>query len=219
MNKEWSELNKSIQKNLGKSETFGAGMSQLLELRQTLFSALLEMRSELRTEQFCECPFMNAEGYHSKTIAYSIWHIFRIEDIVAHSVIKDGEQIFFSCDYQSRINAPISTTGNELVKQQIVNFSRALNIDELYDYAQKVKESAEDFLRGISFSDLRAKPAGIREKLAGTSVSEDERAEWLLDYWFKKDVKGLVFMPFSRHWIMHVEAATRIKNKLLSKKS
>ena len=219
MNKEWSELNKSIQKNLAKSETFERGMAQLFELRQKLFSALLEMRSELSGEQFCECPFMNAEGYHSKTIAYSIWHIFRIEDIVAHSVIKAGEQIFFQCDYQSRTNAPISTTGNELVKQKIVDFSRELNINELYNYALQVKESTEDFLRDISFSDLRTKPEGSREKIAGTSVSKDERAEWLLDYWFKKDVKGLIFMPFSRHWIMHVEASIRIKNKLLAKKS
>lgn len=219
MNKEWSELNKSIQKNLGKKETFGAGIAQLFELRQKLFSALIEMRSELSGEKFCECPFMNAEGYHNKTIAYSIWHIFRIEDIVAHSVIKDGEQIFFSCDYQSRTNAPITTTGNELVKQQIADFSRELNIEELYDYALKVKESTEDFLRGISFSDLRTKPAGSREKLAGTSVSANERAEWLLDYWFGKNLKGLIFMPFSRHWIMHVEAAARIKNKLLAKKA
>ena len=218
MNKEWSELNKSVQKNLGKKETFESGIAQLLELRQTLFSALLEMRSELNGEQFCECPFMNAEGYHSKTIAYSIWHIFRIEDIVAHSVIDDCEQIFFQCDYQSRTNAPISTTGNELVKQKIVDFSRELKIDELYNYALQVKESTEDFLRGISFSDLCTKPEGSREKIAGSSVSEDERAEWLLDYWFKKDVKGLIFMPFSRHWIMHVEATIRIKNKLLAKK-
>ena len=29
-----------------------------------------------------------------------------------------------------------------------------------------------------------------------------------------KDIKGLIQMPFSRHWIMHIEAMQRIKNRL-----
>ena len=45
-------------------------------------------------------------------------------------------------------------------------------------------------------------------------VSTDENAVWLIDYWCKKDVKGLIQMPFSRHWIMHIEACQRILNKL-----
>ncbi len=30
-----------------------------------------------------------------------------------------------------------------------------------------------------------------------------------------KDIKGLLGMPFSRHWIMHLEASLRIRNKLV----
>lgn len=48
-------------------------------------------------------------------------------------------------------------------------------------------------------------------------VNPDERAYWLIDYWCEKDVRGLVQMPFSRHWIMHVEASLRIENKLRTK--
>lgn len=33
-------------------------------------------------------PYLNAEGDYSKTIAYSLWHIFRIEDIVVNSLIR-----------------------------------------------------------------------------------------------------------------------------------
>ncbi|MDE7404610.1 MAG: phage head-tail adapter protein, partial [Lachnospiraceae bacterium] len=45
-------------------------------------------------------------------------------------------------------------------------------------------------------------------------VSTDERAYWLIDYWCGKDVRGLIQMPFSRHWIMHIEACIRIKNRM-----
>jgi hypothetical protein len=45
-------------------------------------------------------------------------------------------------------------------------------------------------------------------------VSPDESAAWLVDYWCGKDIRGLVQMPFSRHWIMHIEACIRIRSKL-----
>lgn len=47
-------------------------------------------------------------------------------------------------------------------------------------------------------------------------VSEDKDAYRLIDYWCSKDIRGLIQMPFSRHWIMHIEASNRIKNKILN---
>ena len=38
-------------------------------------------------------PFAKAEGYHSKTLTYSIWHVFRIEDIVLHTLILNNSQV------------------------------------------------------------------------------------------------------------------------------
>lgn len=45
-------------------------------------------------------------------------------------------------------------------------------------------------------------------------VSEDKNSIWLIDYWCNKNVQGLIQMAFSRHWIMHIEASIRIKNKI-----
>ena len=161
-------------------------------------------------------PFMNADGYHSKNIAYSIWHIFRIEDIVAHTLVNGDEEVLFTGDYHRRINSPIITTGNELVKEQISDFTKKLDIDELYSYAADVKKSTEEIIRNLNFSDLKLKISDEREKELRSLgvVSTDENAVWLIDYWCKKDVKGLIQMPFSRHWIMHIEACQRILNKL-----
>ena len=35
-----------------------------------------------------------------------------------------------------------------------------------------------------------------------------------IDFLKSKNIKGLIQMPFSRHWIMHIEAINRIKSKL-----
>ena len=48
-------------------------------------------------------------------------------------------------------------------------------------------------------------------------MMKEESAVWLIDYWCSKDISGLIKMPLSRHWIMHIEAANRIKEKILDR--
>ena len=218
MNKEWSELNKVMQIQIRKNDTYEAGINTLFELRNRLMKILTVFYSELNREEFNAIPFLNADGYHSKTIAYSIWHIFRIEDIVAHVLISEDEQVFCTGNYQERINSPIITTGNELVKQQIADFSRQLNLKELYSYIFAVKASTEKIIKSLSYVELKKKISEEKKEYLKSLnvVSDNENAIWLIDYWCNKDIRGLIQMPFSRHWIMHTEACLRIKNKIHS---
>lgn len=216
MNKQWAELNKIMQAQIRSKDSYEDGIATLCELRNKLMQTLLTLKDELRKEDFSEIPYINADGYHSKTIAYSIWHIFRIEDIVAHTLINEDEQVLFSGNYQERINSPIITTGNELIKQEIAEFSKQLNLEELYSYIFEVKDSTEKIVRNLSYLELKKKISQERKDYLSSLnvVSDSENAIWLIDYWCKKDVCGLIQMPFSRHWIMHIEACLRIKNKL-----
>lgn len=216
MNKSWSELNKKMQIQLKKEATFADGIETLFELRKELMQAADGFFRDFSREELCTMPFINAEGYHSKTIAYSLWHIFRIEDIVANTLIAGCGQVFFRENYKERTNSPIITTGNELVKQQIAEFSRQLNLGELQNYIHEVKAQTEKILCDLPYSDLKKKVSAERRKELESLnvVSTDESAAWLIDYWCGKDFRGLVQMPFSRHWIMHIEAALRIAGKL-----
>ena len=114
------------------------------------------------------------------------------------------------------MNAPIITTGNELNKKQIEEFSKQLNLDELYQYIKEVKECTDCWLRCVNFADLKVKfDKDAKKRIQNLNVvSDDEKVNWLIDYWINKDVKGLIKMPLSRHWIMHVEACLRIKEKI-----
>lgn len=216
MNKEWSELNKTMQAQIKKKDTYKAGVDTFLTLRNQLMQTLTSFHEELDREEFDAIPYINADGYHSKTIAYSIWHIFRIEDIVAHTLISEDEQVFFAGGYQNRINSPIITTGNELVKQQIADFSKQLNLKELYLYISEVKDSTEKIIHSLPYDELKRKVSEDRKEYLKSLnvVSTDENAMWLIDYWCGKDIRGLIQMPFSRHWIMHIEATLRIKDKI-----
>ena len=216
MNKEWSELNQTMQAQIKRKDTFHDGIGNLILLCNRLMQTILSFRESLSREDFSAIPFIRADGLHSTTIAWSLWHIFRIEDIVAHTLLHCDEQIFFSCNYKERMHAPIITTGNELTKNDISDFSKQLDISELYAYILEVKDSTEAILRELPYEMLKQKiTAERREILQNTHVvSSDENAAWLIDYWCGKDIRGLIQMPFSRHWIMHTEASLRIEHKI-----
>lgn len=217
MNKDWADMNKTMQLQIKKKETFGEAIDTLIKLRRKLMERVMQFK-KLSHADLCAMPYINAKGYHNKTIVYSLWHIFRIEDIVAHSLIADDGQIFFHRDYKKRINSTIVTTGNELMQKEIGEFSKRLCIEELYNYIIDVDKSTTKILKSLSYSDIKMKITDERrrklEKLH--VISDDKNAYWLIDYWCKKDVKGLIQMPLSRHWIMHIEGCLRIKDKQLS---
>lgn len=216
MNKDWSDKNKDFQKLISKEKTFKDGIKTLLELRKSLFDQVTQIVNNYPVEAFFKMPYPNAKGYHCKTLAYSIWHIFRIEDICAHELVCGDKQILFRDNWQKKINSSIITTGNELQGQQIVDFSKKLDVKFLFEYAKTVMESTNEILKSLDFSDTK-KSFGADDRfrvVESKSVSDDENAVWLIDYWCGKNLAGLLKMPFSRHWIMHIEAMQRIKNRL-----
>ena len=215
MNESFSALNKLMQDNLKKEFTFSDGIKNLLQLRNKLMEEIDLIFQTTGQEKFFALPFPKSKGNSNATIAWSIYHIFRIEDIVCNSLINNKTQIFFEKDFQNRMNSSIITTGNELSNEQMIEFSKVLNIQELYNYAKLVKENSEKMMLELSFEQTKSKiPEEKKEYLRTLNVvSLDESSNWLIDYWCDKNVRGLLQMPFSRHWIMHVEACLKIKNK------
>ena len=216
MNKDWSEKNKKMQTLISKEATFDEGIKLLIELRVELFEQISSIVKTFPPVAFYQLPFGDGEGNHCTTLAWSLWHTFRIEDIVSHELILKNKQILFDGGWQEKTSSPIITTGNELAGDTQIEFSKKLDIKATYDYCKTVMDSSNEMLEHLKFEDLKKTFTGEdRERLVESkSVSSDERASWLIDYWCSKNIKGLIQMPFSRHWIMHVEAMRRIKNKL-----
>ena len=103
-----------MQTLIGKEATFPEGIDVLIDLREKLFEQITSIANNYPAEAFYQMPFAGADGYHSKTLVYSMWHIFRIEDIVAHELIAGDKQVLFTKDWLKKTKSPILTTGNEL---------------------------------------------------------------------------------------------------------
>lgn len=215
MNKSWSEINKEVKGLLNKRDTFNEGINKLISLRNLLFTEWKKELNKLSLLDYSKQPYINKKGYDSKTIAYSIFHVARIEDIVLNTLIKKEEQIFIRDNYKSKLNSSIITTGNELKKEEISFFSKELNINELWNYFNNVLEESNCFLLNLKYEDLKITYSEEDKERIKMTKSVDEEENWLIEYWCNKDIKGLLGMPFSRHWIMHIEASLRIKEKIV----
>ena len=55
MNKEWSELNKLMQQQINRKDTFSDGIDTLLKLRNEIFDSLIALRDELTNEHLAKC--------------------------------------------------------------------------------------------------------------------------------------------------------------------
>ena len=78
MDREWSEKNKEIQRLLGKESTYTDGIQKLIAFRGDLFGQITQIVDTFPECAFSQMPYAGADGYHSKTLGYSIWHIFRM---------------------------------------------------------------------------------------------------------------------------------------------
>ena len=216
MDNDWSEKNKKMQTLIAKEATFADGIKVLLELRAELFEQINYIVKTFPAVAFYQMPFGVGKGNQCTTLAWSLWHLFRIEDIVAHTLILKDEQVLFRVSWLDKTNSPIITTANELDGDAMIEFSKTLNIQATYEYCKAVMESTNEMLGQLQFADLKKTFSDEDKERLVTSkcVNPEESSVWLIDYWCGKNIAGLIKMPFSRHWIMHVEAMNRIKNKL-----
>lgn len=69
MNTDLVTLCNNMKVQISNETTFHFGIKSLLMLRQQLFDILLHFKSALRREDYYAMPFINDNGFQSKTIA------------------------------------------------------------------------------------------------------------------------------------------------------
>ncbi|NLK95186.1 MAG: phage head-tail adapter protein [Clostridiales bacterium] len=210
-NKELADIFRLFQSNIKKESTFNIGKTKLLELRGEIQEIYKYIFSTCSKEDFSKMPLKN-----DKTIAYYLYHLTRIEDITSNTLISEKEQIFFKNGFNKSINSPIITTGNEIERDKLIEFSSMLDIDELEKYTEDVLENTNNIINKMTYSESKLKISQERkeELLKLNTVSTDENAFWLVDYWCKKTQAGLLLMPFSRHQMLHLNGCKRIIKKI-----
>ena len=185
-------------------------LSQVSESAPNEVDALL---NDLAPHEYCIMPSSKDE-----TIAWVLWHISRIEDLTMSILVAEDHQLFDD-DWKVRLNAIITDTGNALTDDEIIELSKQLDINTLIAYRNAVGKRTRSFVNSLSANDMKRRVSanGINEiKMVGGVTNQDESL-WLLDYWGKKDLAGLLLMPPTRHLIMHLNDCCKWKLQIRGK--
>jgi hypothetical protein len=216
--KEWNEKQSKLKEFFTTEKTFDEGIELLLEMHsllhdkktyknigETYYNALWD---DLKEET---CKIISSK---ETSILWNIWHITRIEDIVSNILIGDKEEILNN-EIQTNLNIKIKDTGNAMTYSEIELFNNNIKIKALNEYRSKVGKQTTKIIKNLKYTDMKkkVKKEQLEKIKQNGGVLDTKNSIWLLDFWGKKNIFGLIMMPITRHQIVHLNDCLIIKKK------
>lgn len=144
-------------------------------------------------------------GTATVPVCWQLWHTYRIEDLVSNISMADQEQIF-NKDWQKRIGASIIDTGNALEPDEVVEFCRNINMEALRDYMIRVGKNTRTILENLTLEQVKnmVPKQRIMRIYEEGGVTADFRSVWLLVFWGRLTMGGMILTPMTDHHMMHL---------------
>ena len=213
--KEWNPEQEKLKRLL--KDNIDEAIQQCIKMHRWLHSS--ESTTETNTTfQDQLLANLREEGFRIKlstftsTIVWNIWHMTRIEDITSNMLIRDEQQVFNDIWY-AKTQAMIKDTGNAMTESEMVMFSHRINCSELLHYRHEVGKRTRSILSQLTQDDVKRKfrHDQLERIISEGAVLNVPGAKWLIDFWGKKNVAGILMMPITRHQIVHLNKCFRIK--------
>ena len=217
---DWNIQQKNLKELISKKETFDSAKELYLSMHKYLHfsdiddTLMNQLWKSLDTKDFSIMPTIK-----DVTIAWNIWHITRIEDLTINILLNESNQIF-NKEWKKKLNVEFTDTGNAMIDDEIMELSRNINIDVLKEYRKAVGNQSQNILSKLVFEDMKRKveSKNIEKILKEGEVTTHPDSIWLLDFWGRKNVAGIILMPGTRHQIGHLNDCINLKEKIDKKK-
>jgi hypothetical protein len=149
------------------------------------------------------------------SIAWLIWHIARCEDITMNLLVANSPQVLRKGKWLRRMKITACDTGNAMNKADIAEFSRTVDCVALRAYRVAVGRRTREIIKRLEPAQLRQKiePARMRRVMDEGAVVP--AAHGIADYWASRNIAGLLLMPATRHNLIHLNEALRLKMQLV----
>lgn len=217
-----SELHKELASVIRKKEALDTAKQHFFSLHAKLHRAEISEGPENEVDRLLkdltDSEYRVMPTVRDETIAWALWHITRIEDLTMNILVAGTDQVFEG--WKKQIRAPIEDTGNALTDDEIMALSFALDIPVLGVYRNAVGVRTREIVSALSAEDLRRRvsPPDLQKVRDARGVTGHADSIWLLDFWGKKDVAGLLLMPPTRHVMLHLNDCCKWKEHIRSGK-
>ncbi|SHJ00167.1 DinB family protein [Propionispora hippei] len=219
-----SELHKELNTIIRKQDKAEYAKRMFLDLHAALHLSTVSGKEKNEVDQLlCDLSpyeYRIMPTAKDETIAWVLWHIARIEDLTMGILVAAGEQLF-NAEWKKQLNIPISDTGNALTDDEIMEFSKQINIDKLIAYRNTVGQRTRDIVKTLTSTDMkrRVTSPGLATIRQIGGVTDQKNSLWLLDFWSKKDVAGILLMPPTRHVMLHLNDCCNWKQQIRKRKT
>lgn len=218
--KTWNEDFKILRNLLKRESTFQQAIDLFMDVHARVHASNVSRADYVTFEDeiwdgLDETTFRTGQNKKGRTVAYGMWHSARIEDITMNLLVADNDQVIDQSGWMEKINSTIYDTGNALDADQILAFSKTIDMQALRDYRNAVAQKTRNIVRLLTFSSLKtiASKSGLEKAVFLGAVVNHEDALWLIDYWKKKTAAGILLMPATRHHLVHINESKDAKKR------
>ncbi len=144
-------------------------------------------------------------GTRKVPMCWQFWHTYRIEDLVSNILMVNQNQIF-NAEWQRKIGASITDTGNALEFDEVVAFGKGINVLALRDYMIVVGKNTRCILENLTLEQIQSMvpEEWVMRILEEGGVTTDFRSVWLLVFWGRLTRGGMILTPMTNHHMMHL---------------
>lgn len=144
-------------------------------------------------------------GSKTVPICWQFWHIYRIEDLVSNILMANGQQIFNE-EWKRKIGSSVTDTGNALEPDELAAWSKNINMEELRNYIITVGKNTRRILSGLTLEQIKSMvpEEWVMRILEEGGVTTDFRSVWLLVFWGRLTIGGMILTPMTSHHMMHL---------------
>lgn len=144
-------------------------------------------------------------GTNTVPMCWQFWHTYRIEDLVSNILMADQEQLF-DAEWQKRIGANITDTGNALELDEAIAFAKGIHVDALREYMIAVGKNTRQIIEKLTLEQIKSMvpEEWVVRILEEGGVTTDIRSVWLLVFWGRLTRGGMILTPMAGHHMMHL---------------
>ncbi len=145
------------------------------------------------------------------SIAWHMWHLARIEDITMNLLVAGRPQLFQRGDWAVQIQSTVIDTGNAMDRDAVAAQSAAMDIDALRAYRMAVGRETREIVQQLTLEQVQLKVDPVRLQQVKDEGAVVEDAYGIVEYWGRRTIAGLLLMPPTRHNLIHINKALRLK--------
>ncbi len=219
----WNKNQKELRQKLPKAIEFQSTIQLLLKHHAMLHTSTMANLGVWSYEDDLWLDLHDVEVRHiplkqEHSIIWVMWHLARVEDVTMNMLVAGSPQILHAEKWFEKLNVPFEHTGNEINRDDMISLNTSINIDALKDYRKAVGQRTQAIIKTLSAETVQQKIDPVRVEDVRQSSAVLEAASGIIDYWSKRTVAGLLLMSATRHNLVHLNEASRIKQILLKQR-